>query len=168
VDGNRSEKPIRPARRLFGDGDASGLVHRLLAGTPEIPGKKGCLMTDNTVTRPDDSKTVDIGICTYRRPALIATLLSLFELEVPEGVKVRLIVADNDEESIACAKPPPSRLAMSIARNRIFRLPAMPACRNARRIIWPSSMMTRPPRRIGSAPFWKRPMKPVRKPFSAR
>lgn len=60
-------------------------------------------MTDNTVTRPHFSKTVDIGICTYRRPALVATLLSLFELDVPEGVKVRLIVADNDEEPSARA-----------------------------------------------------------------
>lgn len=60
-------------------------------------------MTDNTVTLPHDSKTVDIGICTYRRPALVATLLSLFELDVPEGVKVRLIVADNDEQPSAKA-----------------------------------------------------------------
>ncbi|NTJ44396.1 glycosyltransferase family 2 protein [Agrobacterium larrymoorei] len=44
---------------------------------------------------------VDIGICTYRRPAVVATLLSLFELDVPEGVHVRLIVADNDAEPSA-------------------------------------------------------------------
>ncbi|WP_421414068.1 glycosyltransferase [Agrobacterium tumefaciens] len=60
-------------------------------------------MTDLIVTEPHNSKTVDIGICTYRRPALVATLLSLFELEVPEGVTVRLIVADNDEEASAKA-----------------------------------------------------------------
>ncbi len=60
-------------------------------------------MTDLIVTEPHNSKTVDIGICTYRRPALVATLLSLFELEVPEGVTVRLIVADNDEEPSAKA-----------------------------------------------------------------
>lgn len=36
-------------------------------------------MTDNTVTGTQNLKTVDIGICTYRRPALVATLLSLFE-----------------------------------------------------------------------------------------
>lgn len=58
-------------------------------------------MTDKTVNDPHDIKTVDIGICTYRRPALTATLLSLFELDVPEGVTVRLIVADNDQEPSA-------------------------------------------------------------------
>lgn len=40
---------------------------------------------------------VDIGICTFRRPELSATLLSLFSLVVPSGVRLRLIVADNDE-----------------------------------------------------------------------
>ncbi|MGE6739509.1 glycosyltransferase family A protein [Allorhizobium pseudoryzae] len=39
---------------------------------------------------------VDIGICTFRRPELEATLLSLFQLVVPAGVRLRLIVADND------------------------------------------------------------------------
>ncbi|GAK69690.1 glycosyltransferase [Agrobacterium rubi] len=46
---------------------------------------------------------VDIGICTYRRPAVVATLLSLFELTVPKDVNVRLIVADNDAEPSAKA-----------------------------------------------------------------
>lgn len=44
---------------------------------------------------------VDIGICTYRRPMVVDTLLSLFRLDVPEGVSVRLIVADNDAEPSA-------------------------------------------------------------------
>lgn len=39
---------------------------------------------------------IDIGICTFRRPGLEDTLLSLFALRVPEGVRIRLIVADND------------------------------------------------------------------------
>ncbi|MBT9369030.1 glycosyltransferase family 2 protein [Rhizobium sp. CSW-27] len=39
---------------------------------------------------------VDIGICTFRRPELEATLLSLFSLVVPAGTRLRLIVADND------------------------------------------------------------------------
>ncbi len=46
---------------------------------------------------------VDIGICTYRRPAVVATLLSLFELTVPKDINVRLIVADNDAEPSAKA-----------------------------------------------------------------
>ncbi|MDO1584181.1 glycosyltransferase [Rhizobium oryzicola] len=40
---------------------------------------------------------VDIGVCTFRRSELEATLASLFQLLVPAGVKVRIIVADNDE-----------------------------------------------------------------------
>lgn len=39
---------------------------------------------------------IDIGICTFRRPALRETLESLFGLVVPEGTSLRLIVADND------------------------------------------------------------------------
>lgn len=44
---------------------------------------------------------VDIGICTFRRKELEATLLSLFMQVVPSGVFVRLIVADNDAEPTA-------------------------------------------------------------------
>jgi succinoglycan biosynthesis protein ExoM len=39
---------------------------------------------------------IDIGICTYRRPELAETLISLFEIAVPAGAELRLIVADND------------------------------------------------------------------------
>ncbi|WP_274604078.1 MULTISPECIES: glycosyltransferase [unclassified Rhizobium] len=58
-------------------------------------------MTD-TLPVPTPLK-IDIGICTYRRPAVVATLTSLFELDVPAGVTVRLIVADNDAEPSAKA-----------------------------------------------------------------
>lgn len=58
----------------------------------------------NEMTVIETSKTsVDIGICTYRRPAIAATLLSLFEMDVPSDVQVRLIVADNDAEPSAKA-----------------------------------------------------------------
>ena len=58
----------------------------------------------NEMTLIETSKTsVDIGICTYRRPAIAATLLSLFEMDVPSDVHVRLIVADNDAEPSAKA-----------------------------------------------------------------
>lgn len=40
--------------------------------------------------------TIDIAVCTFRRPALRHTLSSLFTLLVPDGVTVRVIVADND------------------------------------------------------------------------
>lgn len=39
---------------------------------------------------------VDIGVCTFRRPELEQTLRSLAGLVLPEGVSVRVIVADND------------------------------------------------------------------------
>lgn len=39
---------------------------------------------------------IDIAVCTYRRPQLAETLRSLGALVVPEGVALRLIVADND------------------------------------------------------------------------
>jgi succinoglycan biosynthesis protein ExoM len=40
---------------------------------------------------------VDIGVCTYRRPAIAATLASLAAQALPPGIAVRVVVADNDE-----------------------------------------------------------------------
>jgi succinoglycan biosynthesis protein ExoM len=48
-----------------------------------------------TTTAPAPLR-IDIGICTYRRPALRETLESLFALTPPEATRLRLIVADND------------------------------------------------------------------------
>lgn len=42
------------------------------------------------------STRVDIGVCTFRRPELEQTLRSLAGLALPDGVSVRVIVADND------------------------------------------------------------------------
>lgn len=39
---------------------------------------------------------IDIAVCTYRRPELDRTLLSLAVLTVPAGAQLRIIVADND------------------------------------------------------------------------
>ena len=39
---------------------------------------------------------IDIAVCTYRRPELDQTLLSLAVLSIPTGAIVRIIVADND------------------------------------------------------------------------
>ena len=41
-------------------------------------------------------KRVDVCVCTYRRPHLEQTLRSLARLELPEGLEVRVVVADND------------------------------------------------------------------------
>ena len=41
--------------------------------------------------------TIDIAICTFRRPHIADTLRSLAKLQLPENVKVRIIVAENDD-----------------------------------------------------------------------
>lgn len=43
-----------------------------------------------------EALAIDIGVCTFRRPELAAALRSLGALTVPEGVRLRVIVADND------------------------------------------------------------------------
>ncbi|WP_374468806.1 glycosyltransferase family 2 protein [Phenylobacterium sp.] len=40
---------------------------------------------------------VDVGVCTFRRPAVADTLASLGAQHLPPGVAMRVIVADNDE-----------------------------------------------------------------------
>jgi succinoglycan biosynthesis protein ExoM len=47
---------------------------------------------------------VDIAVCTFRRAALSETLASLARLAVPEGVRLRVVVADNDVEPSARAR----------------------------------------------------------------
>lgn len=55
---------------------------------------------------------VDIAVCTFRREALGDTLASLARLTVPEGVHLRIIVADNDAE-------PSARERVDAARTRM-------------------------------------------------
>lgn len=40
---------------------------------------------------------VDVGVCTFRRPAVTETLASLAAQALPRGCRLRVIVADNDE-----------------------------------------------------------------------
>ncbi len=40
---------------------------------------------------------IAIGLCTFRRPQLRETLESLAGLQIPDGVSLRIIIADNDE-----------------------------------------------------------------------
>lgn len=47
--------------------------------------------------------SIDIAVCTFRRPELRETLSSLFALAIPTGLRVRVIVADNDAEPSAQA-----------------------------------------------------------------
>jgi succinoglycan biosynthesis protein ExoM len=47
--------------------------------------------------------SVDVAVCTYRRPSLEATLRSLACQALPPGLKIRVIVADNDETASARA-----------------------------------------------------------------
>ena len=60
-------------------------------------------MTQNSAVVLSDRTSVDIGVCTFRRPAVVATLMSLFDMDIPPGVKLRIIVADNDAEPSAKA-----------------------------------------------------------------
>lgn len=46
---------------------------------------------------------VDITMCTFRRPEVADAIASLGRMDVPEGVALRLIVADNDETDSARA-----------------------------------------------------------------
>ena len=39
---------------------------------------------------------IDIGVCTFRRPELEQTLLSLAAIAVPQGATLHIIIADND------------------------------------------------------------------------
>jgi succinoglycan biosynthesis protein ExoM len=44
---------------------------------------------------------VDVGVCTFRRPAVAETLRSIAGQALPGGLSVRAIVADNDEQPSA-------------------------------------------------------------------
>lgn len=45
---------------------------------------------------PTRAMVVDVCVCTFRRPSVAATLESIAAQVLPEGVSVRVIVADND------------------------------------------------------------------------
>ena len=44
-----------------------------------------------------------VGVCTFRRPSLERTLMSLIQQELPAGTEVLIVVADNDETPTARA-----------------------------------------------------------------
>jgi succinoglycan biosynthesis protein ExoM len=44
-----------------------------------------------------DEVAIDICICTFRRLSVVDTMQSVFAQEVPTGLRLRMIVADNDE-----------------------------------------------------------------------
>lgn len=48
-------------------------------------------------------ESVDICVCTYKRPQIVAALESLADITVTKGVKLRIIVSDNDETPSAKA-----------------------------------------------------------------
>ncbi|MBN9222041.1 MAG: glycosyltransferase family 2 protein [Mesorhizobium sp.] len=49
------------------------------------------------------NRSIDIGVCTFRRPELADTLRSLAALDMPQGFDVGVIVADNDDTPSAQA-----------------------------------------------------------------
>ena len=54
-------------------------------------------MADTTTLLQDLSRTVDVCVCTFRRPQITELLASLAKQELPTGWRIRVIVADNDE-----------------------------------------------------------------------
>lgn len=58
---------------------------------------------------------INIAVCTFRREALGDTLASLARLDVPEGVTLRVIVADNDVTPSASARVEAARLPIAVA-----------------------------------------------------
>lgn len=79
------------------------------------------------------SHSIDIGICTFRRPQLTEVLHSLAEMDLPEAAAIRVIVADNDDtpsaREVAQAVRLPFELVyvhapgrnISIARNAVLK-----------------------------------------------
>ncbi|MCO5065962.1 MAG: glycosyltransferase [Rhizobiaceae bacterium] len=61
----------------------------------------------------DERLTIDVCICTYRRPELAAAVRSVAEASMPEGADVTIIIADNDETPSAA--PLAAKLAAEIA-----------------------------------------------------
>ncbi len=48
------------------------------------------------------AETIDVCICTFRRKSLQATLVSLAGQTLEDGVRLRIIVADNDDTPVRC------------------------------------------------------------------
>jgi len=53
------------------------------------------------MAEPIAADAIDICVCTFRRPALAETLRSLSAIRYPDGYRVGIIVADNDDEPSA-------------------------------------------------------------------
>ena len=58
-------------------------------------------MADTSTLSIDLSRTVDVCVCTYRRASVVLTLASLGKQQLPDGWRMRVIVADNDETPFA-------------------------------------------------------------------
>jgi succinoglycan biosynthesis protein ExoM len=46
-------------------------------------------------------EAIDVCVCTFRRPSIAETIASVARQQLPAGTRLRLIVADNDEEPAA-------------------------------------------------------------------
>lgn len=58
-------------------------------------------MPDTAAPLPDLSHTVDVCVCTFRRPQVVDLLASLAKQALPDDWRLRVIVADNDEAASA-------------------------------------------------------------------
>jgi succinoglycan biosynthesis protein ExoM len=54
-------------------------------------------MTMPVALAPDEPRIIDVCVCTFRRPSVAETLASLGSQVLPDGWRMRVIVADNDD-----------------------------------------------------------------------
>jgi succinoglycan biosynthesis protein ExoM len=47
--------------------------------------------------KTEEARSVDVCVCTFRRESVVDLIASLAQIELPQGISFRVIVADNDE-----------------------------------------------------------------------
>ncbi len=87
------------------------------------------------------TETIDVCICTFRREALQATLASLAGQVLPAGMRLRVIVADNDDAPVRRARIEAAGAALGLALTYVHAPArnisvARNACLDAARADW--------------------------------
>lgn len=63
-------------------------------------------------------RLIIVGVCTFKRPSLRRTLLSLVNQELPAGTSMRIVVADNDDTP--SAKPLVSAVSLETGQEIVY------------------------------------------------
>lgn len=77
----------------------------------------GAVTTEKELeNRPRTACTIDVAVCTFRRPSLVETLQSIARQDLSASATVRVIVADNDEAPSAegLARDAAARLGLDL------------------------------------------------------